>query len=307
MTRAAAVSFLNRLRPITASTKRSVPSASKGVACKRSPSSLAIGRPRCALWSAGFVPKCKLARSPPFCATAPGAPPAAASSPSTSRPGDDSRRRGSRVEPCSGTSPAHARRGGVSLPALVGPCALRSPGQPSQLSGLRDGSRDQGVVELARPEAAGQRTAPPHQRLYLRRGRWLVCGPQCAPQEILRDRLLLSHHTRPSAKVTLGLDRRHGAPLLFPQANTCALDLHPIPFRGDATGLDQHYLPRRGKAGTRVLSFFAQEHESRVLCDATANLTRRDQAGEALQFVEFWQELTGVQPQWLYFDSTVVP
>ena len=42
MTRAAAVSFLNRLRPITASTKRSVPSSSKGVACTISPSSLAI-------------------------------------------------------------------------------------------------------------------------------------------------------------------------------------------------------------------------------------------------------------------------
>jgi len=97
------------------------------------------------------------------------------------------------------------------------------------------------------------------------------------------------------------------APLLFPQANTFALDLHPIPFRGDATGLDQHYLPRRGKAGTRVLSFFAQEHDSQVLCYANANLTRRDQAGEALQFVEFWQKLTGVNPPWLYFASKVVP
>ena len=81
MTRAAVVSFLNRLRPITASTKRYVPSALKGVACTISPSSLAIGRPRYARWSVGFVPKCKLARSP-FCATAPGATPAAASSPS---------------------------------------------------------------------------------------------------------------------------------------------------------------------------------------------------------------------------------
>ena len=97
------------------------------------------------------------------------------------------------------------------------------------------------------------------------------------------------------------------APVLFPQANTFSLDFHPIPFRGDATGLDQHYLPRRGKAGTSVLSFFAQEHESQVVCYANANLTRRDQAGEALQFVEFWQDLTGVNPQWLYFDSKVVP
>src|SRR5215471_15515820 len=165
MTRAAAVFFLNRLRPIIASTKRSVPSSSKGVACTISPNSLAIGRPRCALWSAGFVPKCKLAKSPPFWATAPGAPPAAAPSSRSSHPRDDSRRRCACVEPCSGTAPAHARRGIVSLPALVGPCTLRAPGQRRQLSWLRDGARDQCVVELARPEAPRQRTAQPHQLL----------------------------------------------------------------------------------------------------------------------------------------------
>jgi hypothetical protein len=54
------------------------------------------------------------------------------------------------------------------------------------------------------------------------------------------------------------------APLLFPQANTFALDFHPIPFRGDATGLDQHYLPKRGKAGTsaELLRARAREPES---------------------------------------------
>ena len=93
------------------------------------------------------------------------------------------------------------------------------------------------------------------------------------------------------------------APLLFPQANTFSLDFHPIPFRGDATGLDQHYLPRRGKAGTSVLSFFAQEHDSRVLCYANANLTRRDQAGEALQFVEFWQS----SPEAIPSGCTLIP
>jgi hypothetical protein len=97
------------------------------------------------------------------------------------------------------------------------------------------------------------------------------------------------------------------APVLFPQANPCSLDFPPLPFRGDATGLDQPYLPRRGTAGTRVLSCFAQEHESQVVCYANATLTRRDPAGEALQFVAFWQGLTGANPQWLDFDSKGVP
>ena len=93
------------------------------------------------------------------------------------------------------------------------------------------------------------------------------------------------------------------APLLFPQARSFALDFHPIPYRGDPTGLEQHYLPKRGKAGTSVQSFFAQEQESRVICYANANLTRNDQAGEIMRFVEFWREITGGDPEWLYFDS----
>jgi hypothetical protein len=97
------------------------------------------------------------------------------------------------------------------------------------------------------------------------------------------------------------------APLLFPQAKGFALDFHPIPFRGDATGLEQHYLPKRGKAGPSVLSFFTQEQESHVWCYANANLTRRDQAGEALRFVEFWHAITGSDPEWLYVDFKVAP
>ncbi len=88
------------------------------------------------------------------------------------------------------------------------------------------------------------------------------------------------------------------APLLLPQAKSFALDFHPIPFRGDATGLEQHYLPKRGKADTSVLSFLVREQESRVLCYANANLTRRDQAGEAMCFVDFWHGITGADA-WL--------
>jgi hypothetical protein len=97
------------------------------------------------------------------------------------------------------------------------------------------------------------------------------------------------------------------APLPFPQGRIFSLDFHAIPFRGDPAALDNHFLPRRGKAGPSVLSFFAQESESRVLCYANANLTRTDQPGELMRFVEFWQGLTGHDPEWLYFDSKVVP
>jgi hypothetical protein len=93
--------------------------------------------------------------------------------------------------------------------------------------------------------------------------------------------------------------------LLFEQANTFSLDFHPIPYRGEGTGLETHYIPLAGKAQTSVLSFFAVEQDSRVLCYANANLTRAEQPGEVLRFVEFWQALTGSDPSWLYFDSKV--
>jgi hypothetical protein len=93
------------------------------------------------------------------------------------------------------------------------------------------------------------------------------------------------------------------APLLLPEANSFSLDFHPIPYRGEEAVLENHYLPCRGHAGPSVQTFFALEQDRQVFCYANANLTRADQPGEVLRFVDFWQALTGQDPQWLYFDS----
>jgi hypothetical protein len=97
------------------------------------------------------------------------------------------------------------------------------------------------------------------------------------------------------------------APLLFPEAQEFCLDFHAIPFRGEGEVLENHYLPMRGKAAPSILSFFAYEPQSRVLCYSNADLTRANQAEELMQFVEFWHDLIDHDPQWLYFDSKVVP
>jgi hypothetical protein len=96
------------------------------------------------------------------------------------------------------------------------------------------------------------------------------------------------------------------APVMFPDASGFSLDFHPIPYRGEPSGLDRHYLPRRGIAGPSVLTFFALEQKSRCLCYANADLTRADQNGELMRFVEFWHTVTGTDPQWLYFDSKLI-
>jgi hypothetical protein len=97
------------------------------------------------------------------------------------------------------------------------------------------------------------------------------------------------------------------APLLFPAADSFCLDLHAIPYGGEPDVLENHYVPRQGKAAPSILTFFAHEPTCRVLCYANANLVRAEQAGEPMQFVEFWHGITGRDPAWLYFDSQPVP
>ena len=95
------------------------------------------------------------------------------------------------------------------------------------------------------------------------------------------------------------------APLLFEGTNTFSLDFHPIPHRGEETGLESHFVPMQGKARSSVQTFFALEQDSRVLCYANADLARAEQAQQVLHFVDFWKEVTGSVPAWVYFDSKV--
>ena len=93
------------------------------------------------------------------------------------------------------------------------------------------------------------------------------------------------------------------SPVLFPEANAFSLDFHAIGHRGEETDLENHYQPMRGMAGPAILTFFAMEQKSKVFCYSNANLTRSQQSGEILRFIDFWHNLMGKNPEWLYFDS----
>lgn len=93
-------------------------------------------------------------------------------------------------------------------------------------------------------------------------------------------------------------------PILCPQgASTFALDFHPIPHRGEGTGLENHYVPLRGKAVPSVPTCFARAIDSPMLCFAHADIVRAEQDEMILRFVRYWKDLTGVNPNWIYFDS----
>ena len=108
---------------------------------------------------------------------------------------------------------------------------------------------------------------------------------------------------RPHQQRLLGGWVKKLSPLLLPEARAFSLDFHPIPYRGEESVLENHYVPRRGKACPSIQSFFASEHENQVFCYANANLIRDEQAHEVIRFVDYWEDLTGQNPHWLYFDS----
>jgi hypothetical protein len=93
-------------------------------------------------------------------------------------------------------------------------------------------------------------------------------------------------------------------PILCPDgARSFALDFHAIAHRGEDTGLENHYVPMRGKATASILTCFARAVDAPFLCYADADIIRDEQHRMPIRFVDYWITLTGMQPGWLYFDS----
>jgi len=97
---------------------------------------------------------------------------------------------------------------------------------------------------------------------------------------------------------------RRAYPILCPEsAAAFALDFHSIPHRGENAALERYYVPLRGKAVKSIQSCFARAVDSPMLCYANADIIRDQQQQMPLRFVDYWKNITGLKPQWLYFDS----
>lgn len=81
------------------------------------------------------------------------------------------------------------------------------------------------------------------------------------------------------------------------------LDFHAIPHFGEESILERHYVPRRSHAEKGILTFLAQDGDTRVLCYSNARILKRDQSDEVLRFAEFWKKDAGHYPKELVFDS----
>lgn len=82
-------------------------------------------------------------------------------------------------------------------------------------------------------------------------------------------------------------------------------DFHTIRHYGDPgrSRLEKNYVPRRSQSVPSVLTAFAQEHGSRTLVYANANLVKREKRDEVVAFAEYWRKVTGGLPQELVFDA----
>jgi hypothetical protein len=81
------------------------------------------------------------------------------------------------------------------------------------------------------------------------------------------------------------------------------LDFHTIPFHGEDTLIEKHYVSKRSRQQKGMLAFLAQDAETRVFCYANAELRKDQRDDEILRFVAFWKQRTGRFPEELIFDS----
>jgi hypothetical protein len=81
------------------------------------------------------------------------------------------------------------------------------------------------------------------------------------------------------------------------------LDFHTIPFHGEDALMEKHYVSKRSRRQKGILAFVAQEASAHVFCYGNADIRKKDQNDEILNFVEFWKQRSGHLPQELIFDS----
>jgi hypothetical protein len=81
------------------------------------------------------------------------------------------------------------------------------------------------------------------------------------------------------------------------------LDFHTVPANTEEEPLEKHYVSSRSRRQKGILVFLARDATERVLCYSNAGVTKAEQAGEILRFVNFWHKHTGALPAELVFDS----
>jgi hypothetical protein len=89
---------------------------------------------------------------------------------------------------------------------------------------------------------------------------------------------------------------------LFP-GQSFNLDFHSVPYFGAHPLVQSHYLAKRSRRQPSILTFLAQDADSRAFCYANADIRKGEEADEVFRFVDFWKRQHGSLPPHLVFDS----
>src|SRR5664279_2982052 len=74
---------------------------------------------------------------------------------------------------------------------------------------------------------------------------------------------------------------------------------------GQDPALEKHYVPSRSQRTRSVLTFFAEDADTHTLLYANADLSKASQNNEVLAFADYWNSVTGKDPDLLLMDSKV--
>ncbi len=83
------------------------------------------------------------------------------------------------------------------------------------------------------------------------------------------------------------------------------LDFKSILFFGDSDELQKNYTASAAKARKSSLAFLVQDQESTMFCYSDGDVKKESKDDMALEFVSYWEDVTGKKPEFLIFDSKV--
>ncbi len=84
---------------------------------------------------------------------------------------------------------------------------------------------------------------------------------------------------------------------------TINLDFHSIPHFGEQSEMEKVWCGTRNKAIKGANTFFAQDGETKSILYANADVLRKEESNEILNFVDYLKDIRGIIKETLVFDS----
>jgi len=89
---------------------------------------------------------------------------------------------------------------------------------------------------------------------------------------------------------------------LFP-GQSFNLDFHSVPYYGEDSVVERHYVSARSRRQPSILVFLAQDADGRAFCYSNADIRKGEESDEIFRFLKFWKRVRGDYPRHLVFDS----